>query len=94
LRSKVAGEKFRGDYTLEKIYLIKDLARLSGQTVYTLKYYLNIGLIKEVARSPETNFRYFDDTTLERLKRIRELRKENKSIAEIKDILGLTTSIA
>nr|MBU1327779.1 MerR family transcriptional regulator [Candidatus Omnitrophota bacterium] len=79
---------------MEKIYLIKDLARLSGQTVYTLKYYLNIGLIKEVARSPETNFRYFDDTTLERLKRIRELRKENKSIAEIKDILGLTTSIA
>jgi DNA-binding transcriptional MerR regulator len=73
---------------MEKIYLIKDLARLSGQTVYTLKYYLNIGLIKEVGRSPETNFRYFDDTTLERLKKIRELRRENKSIAEIKEILG------
>jgi DNA-binding transcriptional MerR regulator len=72
---------------MEKVYLIKDLARLSGQTVYTLKYYLNIGLIKEVGRSPETNFRYFDDSTIERLKKIREFRRENKSIAEIKEIL-------
>jgi len=73
---------------MEKVYLIKDLARMSGQTVYTLKYYLNIGLIKEVGRSPETNFRYFDDTTIERLRKIREFRRENKSIAEIKEILG------
>ena len=72
---------------MEKVYLIKDLARLSGQTVYTLKYYLNIGLIKEVGRSPETHFRYFDDSTLEKLKKIRELRRENKSIAEIKETL-------
>lgn len=71
-----------------KIYLIKDLARMSGQTVYTLKYYLNIGLIKEIGRSPETNFRYFDDTTIEKLKKIRELRRENKSIAEIKETLA------
>ena len=78
---------------VEKIYLIKDLARLSGQTVYTLKYYLNINLIKEVGRSPETNFRYFDDATLERLKRIRELRRENKSIAEIREILEFSTGL-
>ena len=77
-----------------KIYLIKDLARLSGQTVYTLKYYLNIGLIKEVGRSPETSFRYFDDSTIGRLKKIRELRRENKSIAEIKEILSITTLTA
>ena len=78
---------------MEKVYLIKDLARLSGQTVYTLKYYLNIDLIKEVGRSPETNFRYFDDTTIERLKKIRELRRENKSIAEIKEILEFSTGL-
>jgi len=77
-----------------KIYLIKDLARLSGQTVYTLKYYLNIGLIKEVGRSPETSFRYFDDSTIERLKKIRELRRENKSITEIKEILSIITPTA
>ncbi|MEE8317947.1 MAG: MerR family transcriptional regulator [Candidatus Omnitrophota bacterium] len=69
------------------IYLIKDLARLSGHTIYTIKYYLNRGLIKEMGRSPETNFRYFDNATLERLKKIRALRKEHRSLAEIKEIL-------
>ncbi len=72
---------------MEKVYLIKDLARMSGQTVYTIKYYLTIGLLKEISRSPETNFRYFDDSTIEKLKKIRELRRENKSIGEIKEIL-------
>ncbi len=69
------------------IYLIKDLARLSGHTIYTIKYYLNRGLIKEMGRSPETNFRYFDNATLERLKKIRALRKEHRSLAEIKEML-------
>jgi DNA-binding transcriptional MerR regulator len=48
---------------------------------------LKIGLIKEVSRSPETNYRYFDDTTVEALKKIHSLRKEKKSIREIKDEL-------
>ncbi|TRZ94612.1 MerR family transcriptional regulator [bacterium] len=69
------------------IYLIKDLAYLTGYSIYTIKYYLKIGLIKEKSRSPETNFRYFDDSTIEILKRIRLLRKEGKSIKEIKNEL-------
>jgi len=72
---------------MDNIYLIKDLARFTGYSIHTLKYYLNIGLIREVSRSPETRFRYFDDTTIERLKRIRVLRKEGKSIKKIKDEL-------
>jgi len=72
---------------MKQLYLIKDLARLTGHTVHTIKYYLKLGLIKEVGRSPETNFRYFDDTVCERLKKIRALRKENKSLSEIKEIL-------
>lgn len=72
---------------MKKIYLIKDLARLSGHTVHTVKYYLNIGVIKEIGRSPETNFRYFDDVVLERLKKIRDLRRQNKGLAEIKELL-------
>lgn len=69
------------------MYLIKDLARLSNFSVYTIKFYLKEGLIREVGRSPETNFRYFDDSTLEQLKRIREERKKGRSIKEIKLIL-------
>jgi DNA-binding transcriptional MerR regulator len=73
---------------MKNIYLIKDLARLSGQSIHTVKYYLNLGLIGEIGRSPETNFRYFDDTTLDSLNKIRALRKEKKSLAAIKQILG------
>ena len=56
---------------MRNIYLVKDLARLSGHSIHTIKYYLNLGSIKEIGRSPETNFRYFDDTVLERLSEIR-----------------------
>ena len=66
------------------IYLIKDLARLTGYSIYTLKYYLKIGLIREVSRSPETRYRYFDDSTIAALKKIRALRRERRTIKEIK----------
>lgn len=46
-----------------------------------------MGLIKETSRSPETRYRYFDDTTIEKLAKIRGLRREGKSILEIKDEL-------
>ncbi|MBN1913618.1 MAG: MerR family transcriptional regulator [Candidatus Omnitrophica bacterium] len=72
---------------MSNIYLIKDLARLSGYSIHTLKFYLKIGLIKEVGRSPETRFRYFDDSTLAHLEAIHNLRKKGKSIKEIKNEL-------
>ena len=65
-------------------YLIKDLARLSGYSIHTIKYYLKIGLLKETNRSLETRYRYFDDSTIALLKRIHSLRKLNRSIKEIK----------
>ena len=69
------------------IYLIKDLSRLSGHSVYTIKFYLKLGLIRESGRSPETRFRYFDDRTLDQLSRIRTWRKQDKSLAEIQRLL-------
>ena len=69
------------------IYLLKDLSRLSGHSVYTIKFYLKLGLLQEAGRSPETRFRYFDDTTVERLTKIRAWRKEKKSLAEIQHLL-------
>ncbi len=72
---------------MTNVYLIKDLARLTGYSIYTLKFYLKIGLFKEISRSPETRFRYFDDTTVEQLLKIRGLRREGKSIKEIKNEL-------
>lgn len=72
---------------LRNIYLIKDLAQQTGYSVYTIKYYAKLGLIKEAGRSFGTNFRYFDDTTIKTLKLIRGLRRDNRSIKEIKTIL-------
>ncbi|MGD0335817.1 MAG: MerR family transcriptional regulator [Candidatus Omnitrophota bacterium] len=75
------------DIKTPNIFLIKDLARSTGYSIHTLKFYLKIGLIKEISRSPETRFRYFDDSTVERLNKIHTLRKEKKSLKQIKDEL-------
>lgn len=72
---------------MDNIFLSKDLARISGQSIHTIKYYLKIGLIREVGRSPETHFRYFDHSTLQKLTQIRRFRKQRKSIREIQEML-------
>lgn len=70
------------------MYLVKDLARGCGISIHTVKYYLKLGLLSEVGRSPETNFRYFDDTTLHRLQKILSFRREGKTIREIQHLLS------
>lgn len=75
--------------TTHNLYLVKDLARMTGLSIDTVKFYLKIKLILEVGRSPETNFRYFDDTTIDRLKKIIELRRSKRSIREIQELLDL-----
>lgn len=69
------------------IYILKDVARLSGHSIYTIKFYLQLGLIREIGRSPETRFRYFNPSTLKRLTAIRKLQKTGKSLSDIKRIL-------
>lgn len=72
---------------MRNIYLIKDLARMSGLTTHTIKYYLRIGLLKEFGRSPETNFRYFDDGSLKTIQKIKTLQTREKTLNEIKILL-------
>ena len=71
----------------QNFYLMKDLSRLSGHSVHTLKFYLKLGLITESGRSPQTRFRYFDDSTLSTLASIRAWRKQKKSLAQIQALL-------
>jgi len=68
---------------MKSIYLIKDLAKVSGCSTHTLKFYLRLGVLKEIGRSPETNFRYFDDSSYDRLKEIRKLQRDKMSLKEI-----------
>ncbi len=69
---------------IKTIYLLKDLARASGHSVYTVEYYLKEGLIREFGRGPSTGYRYFDEKAVRRLARVRGLRKKGFSIDEIK----------
>ena len=69
------------------IYLVKDLSRFTGLSIHTIKYYLNLGLIKEIGRSPETNFRYFDSSSVEGLRRIISYKKKNMSLGKILDLI-------
>jgi DNA-binding transcriptional MerR regulator len=73
---------------MESVYLLKDLSQLSGLSIDTIKYYLKLGLIKEIERSPNTNFRYFDDSTIKKLAQIRQMRKNNTPLMKIKEILN------
>ena len=73
---------------MKHIYLLKDLSELSGYSTHALKFYLRLGLLKEIGRSPATNFRYFDDSSFERLKKIRELQKKKFSLKEIENQLN------
>ena len=73
--------------TITNVYLIKDLARLSGHSIHTIKFYLKLGLIKESGRTPQARFRFFDDSTLDQLSQIRAWRKQNKSLSEISQLL-------
>jgi len=72
---------------------MKDLSRISGHSTHTIKYYMRIGLLKEFGRSPETNFRYFDDLSLDSLKKIRALQTQGHSLKEIKNILDVGSGL-
>lgn len=72
---------------MQNIYLIKDLAKLSGHSTHAIKFYCRLGLIKEIGRSPATNFRYFDDTSFKRLKKIDTLKKRNLTLKKIHQML-------
>ena len=73
---------------MSNLYLIKDISRITGLSIHTIKFYLKLGLVEEVGRSPETGYRYFDDSTVEELQNIRRMRKEGLSISDIKKKLG------
>lgn len=73
--------------TGKEFYLIKDLSFLTDLSVYTIRYYIKLGLIKEVGRTPATNFKYFDSSSLKILKKIIELKEKNFSLDKIAHIL-------
>ena len=71
---------------MQKIYMISDLAAATGLSRHTLNFYLKLGLIEESGRT-ESNYRFFDQTVVDRLHRIIYLRHEGIPLQQIKALL-------
>jgi DNA-binding transcriptional MerR regulator len=66
--------------------MISDLASATGMSRHTLNFYLKLGLIEESGRT-ESNYRFFDQTVVDRLHRIIGLREKGHSLKQIKALL-------
>ena len=68
---------------MQKIYMISDLASVTGLSRHTLNFYLKLGLIEESGRT-ESNYRFFDQAVVDRLHHIIALREKGHSLQHIK----------
>jgi DNA-binding transcriptional MerR regulator len=66
--------------------MISDLASATGLSRYTLNFYLKLGLIEESGRT-ESNYRFFDQTVVDRLHRIIGLRNKGIPLQQVKALL-------
>ncbi|MBP1989253.1 DNA-binding transcriptional MerR regulator [Paenibacillus eucommiae] len=66
-----------------KLFKIGELARLADISPRTIDYYTKMGLLEPEKRS-DTNYRFYSDETLTRLKRIESMKKEKYTLEEIK----------
>ena len=71
---------------MPKIYMISDLASVTGLSRYTLNFYLKLGLINESGRT-ESNYRFFDQAVVDQLHHIIRLRQAGYTLKQIKDFL-------
>lgn len=69
-----------------KLYRIGELAKITNVSPRTIDYYTKMGLIEPESRS-ESNYRYYSDETLQRLKRIELLKQDKYTLQEIKQFL-------
>ena len=65
---------------------VKEVSRLTGVSIRTLRYYDAIGLLHP-AKVSEAGYRLYDDTALERLQQILLFRELEFPLKEIKEIL-------
>lgn len=75
------------------MYRIGELAKRANVSPRTIDFYTTIGLIVPVKRSAK-NYRLYGSETLERLKRIEQLKKEKYSLDEIKAVLDQWSKVS
>jgi DNA-binding transcriptional MerR regulator len=70
-------------------YSIGEASRTSGVKITTIRFYEQIGLLAEAART-EGNRRLYDAADLKRLSFIRHARELGFSVNDIRELLGMT----
>lgn len=70
---------------MNELYKIGDITQLFGVTGRTLRYYEEIGIL-ESQRKDDSNYRYYNETSIQRLKQIITLRKLQIPVKDIQEI--------
>ena len=68
---------------------IKDFATLCQCSIYTLRYYDKIGLLKPEAVNDQSGYRYYNEQQITRFQEIKELQEIGFSVSEIKAMKNL-----
>ncbi|MEV5497312.1 MerR family transcriptional regulator [Nonomuraea fuscirosea] len=77
----------------DTLYSIGDLARLTGLTVKTIRFYSDQGIVPPAGRSP-AGYRRYDPTALARLDLVRTLRDLGLDLATVRGVLDREISLA
>lgn len=70
------------------MYQIGEFSILAETTVKTIRYYDKIGLLKPIKIDKYTNYRYYDESQIEIIKKIKSYQKAGFQLEEIKNILN------
>ena len=76
----------------DNFYTIGDVAKLMHISIYTLRYYDQIGLFKPAYTDPKTNYRYYEDTQLFQLDWIKSLRSIGTPLEKIHETYHISTA--
>ncbi|SDW53557.1 MerR family transcriptional regulator [Paenibacillus sp. CF384] len=75
------------------LHRIGELSKLAGVSPRTIDFYTSMGLIEPERRSAK-NYRLYSDETLNRLKRIVQLKKDKYTLDEIKANLAVWRKVS
>lgn len=72
----------------EPAYSIQEVARLSGLSQWTLRYYEKIGLVDPVSRDPSSGHRVYSASDLSRIESLAHLRAAGLGIDEMRALMS------
>jgi DNA-binding transcriptional MerR regulator len=71
---------------------IGELAKLSGTTTKTIRYYERIGLIQPTKRG-DNSYRYYSDSQVQQLRFVRRTQALGLTLAEISELMELAREV-